>query len=207
MLTRMIMCRHVTLLHKKLSRPHTFGREGVHISSARQRGDGREGRWRRGPCRKSDMRLMSEHARKCAVPRKLHGDSGEAIRQYVEAASTCTLCSIMKVDVTKGHLSEGLASLVAILSKLDKFAALQSCQTFSAHTSTTPCSMRAHRVAAWPWSKWQGLHGMHSPLPKSHSFHCELFPQLASISLLPSLPGGALDDIIHPQDHLCCFSC
>ena len=43
------------------------------------------------------MRLMSEHARKCAVPRKLHGDSGEAIRQYVEAASIYTLCSIMKV--------------------------------------------------------------------------------------------------------------
>ncbi len=25
MLTRMIMCRHVTLEHKKLSRPHTLG--------------------------------------------------------------------------------------------------------------------------------------------------------------------------------------
>ena len=84
MLTRMIMCRHVTLEHKKLSRLLAFGREGLHISPARQRVDRRERSWRRGVCRKSVMRLMSKHARKCAVPRKLHGHSGEAT---IEAAS------------------------------------------------------------------------------------------------------------------------
>ena len=111
-------------------------------------------------CRKSVMRLMSEHARKCAALRKLHGHSWEAMREYVEAATACTLHLWLNHAVVREHRSSltGLTSLV--LSRFQSYLTTLS-DLHCSHKALDFCHVCVHGAAGLPWNNMRGPHGMH----------------------------------------------